>query len=157
MFNSARRWSPGLVSFVAAVSYHFCLALLAAFTHPGDQLLAEPCTQNAENPRVPSLIVVLMKFRFNFFGDCGHRSVISHIAPQSYFTQQAMRFLVSVTFCDSTVDFATFGSFAENYYFDHHLHGGEGLFKTIPLNRGWHHKSKSSPSQRSIIRWQHST
>ena len=33
----------GLVNFVPAVAYHFCLALLA-FTHPGACLLAKPCT-----------------------------------------------------------------------------------------------------------------
>ena len=38
----AKRWSPSLVSF--AVAHHFCLALPAAFTQPGDHLLAEPCT-----------------------------------------------------------------------------------------------------------------
>ena len=33
---------PGLVNFVTAVSYHFCLSLPAAFTQPGDHLLADP-------------------------------------------------------------------------------------------------------------------
>ena len=32
------------MNFVAAVVYHFCLALPAAFTQPGTRLLAEPCT-----------------------------------------------------------------------------------------------------------------
>ena len=32
-----------MVKFVPAVAYHFCLALPAAFTQPGDHLLAEPC------------------------------------------------------------------------------------------------------------------
>ena len=41
--GSAKRRSPGWVNFVAAVTYHFCLALPAAFTQPGTQLLAEPC------------------------------------------------------------------------------------------------------------------
>ena len=36
--GSAKRWFPGLVNFVTAVAYHFCLALPAAFT-PGDHLL----------------------------------------------------------------------------------------------------------------------
>ena len=35
---------PGLVNFVPAVAYHFSLASPAAFTQPGDRLLAEPCT-----------------------------------------------------------------------------------------------------------------
>ena len=39
----AKRRSPGLVNFAAAVAYHFYLALPAAFTQPGEHLLAEPC------------------------------------------------------------------------------------------------------------------
>ena len=39
----ARRRSPGLVNFVAAIAYHFCLALPAALTQPGDHLLAGRC------------------------------------------------------------------------------------------------------------------
>ena len=35
--------SPGLVNFVPAVAYHFCLNLPAAFKQPGARLLAEPC------------------------------------------------------------------------------------------------------------------
>ena len=46
---------PGLVNFVPAVAYHFCLALPAAFTQPGAQLLAEPCTELGQKvgPRLP--------------------------------------------------------------------------------------------------------
>ena len=40
---SAKRWSPGLVNFVTDLAYHFCLALPAAFTQPGEHLLADPC------------------------------------------------------------------------------------------------------------------
>ena len=32
-----------MVNFYAAVAYHFCLALPAAFTQPGAHLFAEPC------------------------------------------------------------------------------------------------------------------
>ena len=32
-----------MVNFVLVVAYHFCLSLTAAFTQPGDHLLAEPC------------------------------------------------------------------------------------------------------------------
>ena len=42
--SSAKRWSPGLMNFVPAVVYHFCLALPAAFTQPGDHPLPDPCT-----------------------------------------------------------------------------------------------------------------
>ena len=31
------------MNFVTALAYHFCLALPAAFTQPGNYLLAEPC------------------------------------------------------------------------------------------------------------------
>ena len=34
-----------MVNFVAAVAYHFCLAWPAAFTQPGDHLLAKLCRQ----------------------------------------------------------------------------------------------------------------
>ena len=35
--------SPGLVVFITAVAYHFCLALPVVFTHLGDHFLAESC------------------------------------------------------------------------------------------------------------------
>ena len=41
---SAKRLWPGLVDFVPAIAYHFCVALPAAFTQTGYHLLAEPCT-----------------------------------------------------------------------------------------------------------------
>ena len=40
----AKRRSPGLANFNAAVAYHFCLALPAAFMQPGDGLLLELCS-----------------------------------------------------------------------------------------------------------------
>ena len=44
--GSSKRRSPGLMNFVPAVAYHPCLILPAAFTQPGDHLLAEPCSAN---------------------------------------------------------------------------------------------------------------
>ena len=41
--GSAKRWSPGLVNFVTALAYQFCLAWPAALMHPGDHLSAELC------------------------------------------------------------------------------------------------------------------
>ena len=41
--SSAKRQAPGSVNFAHALAYLFCLALPAAFTQPGDHLLAEPC------------------------------------------------------------------------------------------------------------------
>ena len=35
--------APGLVNFVLALAYHFCLNLPAAFTQPRARLLVEPC------------------------------------------------------------------------------------------------------------------
>ena len=40
---STKRQSPGLVNFITALSYHFCLALPSAFTQPGAHLIEEPC------------------------------------------------------------------------------------------------------------------
>ena len=42
--GSAKRWYQGLVNFVTALAYHFCLTLPEAFTQPADHLLAEPCS-----------------------------------------------------------------------------------------------------------------
>ena len=47
--GTAKRRFPGLVNFIAAVAYHFCLALPAAFTQPWDHLLVEPCTDLQES------------------------------------------------------------------------------------------------------------
>ena len=43
----AKRQSPGLGNFVTAVAYHLCLALLAAFTQPGDHFSDKLCTHKA--------------------------------------------------------------------------------------------------------------
>ena len=51
MQGSAKWRAPGSVNFVPAVPYHFCLALPAAFTQPGDHLLAEPCI--IHHPHIP--------------------------------------------------------------------------------------------------------
>ena len=40
--GSAKRRTLGLVYFVTALAYHFCLTLPAALTQPGVHLLAEP-------------------------------------------------------------------------------------------------------------------
>ena len=42
--GSSKRRAPGLVNFVPAVAYHFCLNLPAAFSQPGARLILEPCT-----------------------------------------------------------------------------------------------------------------
>ena len=41
--GSAKSWTPGLVIFVPAVAYHFCLALPGAFTQPGSSTFADLC------------------------------------------------------------------------------------------------------------------
>ena len=45
VLGSAKRQALGLVNFVPALPYHFCLSLPAAFTQPRDHRLAEPCTR----------------------------------------------------------------------------------------------------------------
>ena len=41
--GSTNRRALGLVNFVPALAYHFCLNLPAAFTQPGARLLVELC------------------------------------------------------------------------------------------------------------------
>ena len=41
-----KMWSPGLVNFVSAVAYLFCLNLPAAFSQAGDHNFASPCIFN---------------------------------------------------------------------------------------------------------------
>ena len=44
--RTARVGASGLVTFVPAIAYHFCLKLLAAFSKPGASTLANLCTSN---------------------------------------------------------------------------------------------------------------
>ena len=46
--SSSIRWAPGLVKFVPAVAYLFCLNLPAAFSQPGARHIGEPCILVAE-------------------------------------------------------------------------------------------------------------
>ena len=46
--GSAKRRGTGLVNFVPAVAYHFCLALPTEFTQPWARLLADPCTVRSD-------------------------------------------------------------------------------------------------------------
>ena len=48
-----------MVNFVPALAYHFCLALLAAFTQPGDHILAEPCT--IPNSALEPVIIIFLQ------------------------------------------------------------------------------------------------
>ena len=54
--GSAKRPFPGLVNFVPAVAYHFCLNLPAAFSQPGNGLLADPFKNFFLQPRQPQAI-----------------------------------------------------------------------------------------------------
>ena len=58
------------MNFVAAVAYHFCLALPAAFTQPGDHLLAEICTLWQDLSL--SYVLLLPIPIFSRHGDGGH-------------------------------------------------------------------------------------
>ena len=63
---------PGLENFVTALAYHFCLALPAAFTRPGDHLLhpisnctaIEACIFPVRSEEVP--------WRLGVEESCGH-------------------------------------------------------------------------------------
>ena len=46
-------WSPGLVNFVPAVTYHFCLNLHEKYWQPGAHFLAHPCTPPRRRPARP--------------------------------------------------------------------------------------------------------
>ena len=59
--GSAKRLWPGLVNFVAALAYHFCLALPALFTQPGNHHLAEPC--NKRGYQVPGNMILTFWFQ----------------------------------------------------------------------------------------------
>ena len=52
--GSDKRRSPGLVKFVIVLAYQFCMAFPAAFTQPGDHLLAEPCKYGRKQSRPAS-------------------------------------------------------------------------------------------------------
>ena len=60
--GTTKRLRPGLVNFVPALAYHFCLNLLNAFTKPGRSLLVVPCMnvraqidRNSDAPRPVTL------------------------------------------------------------------------------------------------------
>ena len=62
--GSAKRRAPDLVNFVPVVAHHFCLALPAAFTQPGAQLLAHPCNiQGSAKRRFPGCVNAAGKAR----------------------------------------------------------------------------------------------
>ena len=44
--SRAKREVCGLVKFVLAVAYHFCLKLPALFSQPGNGLIVQPCTMS---------------------------------------------------------------------------------------------------------------
>ena len=49
--RSAKVGAPGLVNFITAVADRFSLALPAAFTQPGDHILAEPSKADFDNDK----------------------------------------------------------------------------------------------------------
>ena len=57
----AKRQSPGLMNFVTALPYHFCLALPKAFTQPGDYLLDKPCTKGCLKKRMRTPVGAMHK------------------------------------------------------------------------------------------------
>ena len=73
--GSTNRRALGLVNFVPALPYHFCLKLPAAFTQPGARLLVEPCMPHS-NRTPPHEIADL----FDFGTACGR---IKFTSPDS--------------------------------------------------------------------------
>ena len=47
--GSPKECFPGLVNFVTAVAYHFCLNLSRAFSQPGQHSFGDPCTVYRES------------------------------------------------------------------------------------------------------------
>ena len=47
--GSPKECFPGLVNFVTAVAYHFCLNLPRAFSQPGKHSFGDPCTKCLPN------------------------------------------------------------------------------------------------------------
>ena len=48
------------MNFVAALAYHFCLALPAAFTQPGYHLLAVPCILVSNAAMIPQVLKAIL-------------------------------------------------------------------------------------------------
>ena len=56
--GSPKECFPGLVNFVTAVAYHFCLNLPRAFSQPGKHSFGDPCTYEADSTGNLQSIVV---------------------------------------------------------------------------------------------------
>ena len=54
--GTSKRPFPGLVNFVPAIAYHFCLNLPGAFSQPGHGLLEVPCIAEAMEAKEGSLL-----------------------------------------------------------------------------------------------------
>ena len=66
--GSAKRLQQGLVNFVPDLAHHICLILPAAFTDPGQSLVAEPCTAFMVLERIsPIFFVHLLLLRICSF------------------------------------------------------------------------------------------
>ena len=64
--GTSKRPFPGLVIFVPAVAYHFCLNLPEAFSQPGNSCLEGPCSRN-----ILDILIEAFAFAFKrafFFG-----------------------------------------------------------------------------------------
>ena len=71
MYGLAKRQALGSVNFVTALAFHFCLALRAPFTQPGDHRLAEPCIICV------TWLHVCITFRVEVLTGLGNRNLIS--------------------------------------------------------------------------------
>ena len=67
--GSTNRRALGLVNFVPALTYHFCLNLPAAFTQPGARLLVEPCRylmRSQSRAQSTSTVLVVRRHQWNW-------------------------------------------------------------------------------------------
>ena len=76
--GSTRRRALGLVNFVPALAFRFCLNLPAEFAQPWAHLLVEPCTKLAN---IPARRVVFMQPRVDYFYTTALIILVQFLAP----------------------------------------------------------------------------
>ena len=69
---------PGLVNFITALAYHFCLALPAVFTQPGGHLLAEPYIASSQTAAQQGVSAAALSTR-SFIGKIGISSSLHEV------------------------------------------------------------------------------
>ena len=70
--GSATRWAPGLVKFVPALAYHFCLAMPVTFLKPGAYLFVETCNGSIQTGQLNAdFLLVCLCVRLTATADGG--------------------------------------------------------------------------------------